>query len=96
MKVSRTGGNVTIQVTDKARICDKCSHIFRPFHLFSDRPLEKCPMCGNLGPFRAPSKTDIAAYIERRQPKGRWAKALNVVALAAMIAAFVVSIIRHS
>jgi hypothetical protein len=37
MKLSRAGSTVNVQITDNAVFCGKCGHLFREFHVFSDR-----------------------------------------------------------
>ena len=70
-KISRTGSSVTIQLGEKAVICGKCGHLFREFHVFSDRPFEKCPRCGDRGPFRKATQADIDAYVTARVERQR-------------------------
>ena len=94
MKISRTGDNYVVQFTDQGQICANCNHIFRRFHILSDVPVAKCPKCGSAGPFRIATKADIAAYVERQQPKGPLWRVLNRIALIAVAIASVVTIIR--
>ena len=62
MKISRTGTTVTVQTTERGVICGICGRLFREFHIFSDRPVETCPKCGNRGPFRKATAADLDAY----------------------------------
>lgn len=62
MKISRIGSSVSIQITERAVICGSCDRLFRQFHIFSDRPMERCPRCGNRGPFQVATAADMQAY----------------------------------
>ena len=62
MKISRIGTAVTIQTSEHGVICGNCGRLFREFHIFSDRPVETCPQCGNHGPFRKATSQDVEAY----------------------------------
>jgi ribosomal protein S27AE len=71
VKISRTGSSVAIQIGEKAVTCGKCGYLFRELHVFSDRPFEKCPRCGDRGPFRKATHGDIDAYVTARVERQR-------------------------
>ena len=94
MKVSRVGGAVNVQFTDNAVFCGKCGHLFREFHVFSDRPFEKCPRCSAPGPFRKATQSDVDAYAQalaesRRLKPLDYVKALGGLVIVGLIVAVI-------
>jgi len=93
MKISRIGGIVTIALpgAENAVVCGKCGLPFRGNHLFSDRSRKSCPRCGERGPFRKATDTDIAAYVESQRIKpSDYVKAGVALAIVGVVVALIV------